>query len=270
MSDSIFINTVALEQAYIPRLLPYREEQHKYLAECIKPLFKRRAGTNLLIAGTPGIGKTACTRFVLRKLMENTDNIMPIYINCWKRDTSSKIINEMAKLMGIRTMEKISSDELFDRILLRFNKYAGVAFAFDEIDKVKDFDFLYRILEDVSHKTVFLITNVSEWVAKLDRRLISRLLLDRVEFKPYNFEETRGILYERRKHAFIPNAWDYDAFELIVKKTFASKDVRVGLFLMKIAGENAENRGSEKIEVKDVEKALKKLEDMPKDIGSFI
>jgi len=270
MNGSIFVNTEALEQTYLPRLLPYRQEQHKYLAECIKPLSNRRSGTNLLIMGSPGIGKTACVRFILRRLMEETENIMPIYINCWKRDTSPKIINEIARLMDIRSVEKISSDELFDRIIIRFNKYVGVAFAFDEIDRVKDFDFLYRILEDVPHKTIFLITNLSEWLAKLDRRLISRLLLERTEFKPYNFEETRGILHERRKYAFIPDCWDYDAFEKIVKKTFASKDVRVGLFLMKNAGENAESRGSEKIEVKDIEKALKKLEDMPKVIGNFV
>jgi len=270
MNGSIFTNTEALEQTYIPRLLPYREEQHKYLAECVKPLFRRRSGTNLLITGAPGIGKTACVRFVLRRLMENTENIMPIYINCWKRDTSPKIINEITRLLDIKTLEKLSSDELFDRMLLRLNKYHGAVFAFDEIDRVKDFDFLYRILEDVSHKTVFLITNLSEWMAKMDRRVTSRLLLERIEFKPYNYEETRGILHERRKYAFIPNSWNYDAFENVVKKTFALKDIRVGLFLMKNAGENAESRGSDKIEVKDVEKALKKLEDLPKDIGSFV
>ncbi len=202
--------------------------------------------------------------------MEETENIMPIYINCWKRDTSPKIINEIARLSDIKTLEKISSDELFDRIILRLNRYDGVVFAFDEIDRVKDFDFLYRILEDVSHKTIFLVTNLSEWVAKMDRRLISRLLLDRLEFKPYNYEETRGILYERRKYAFVPDCWDYDAFEIVIRKTFTSKDIRVGLFLMKNAGENAESRGSEKIEVKDVEKALKKLEDLPKDITNFV
>ena len=270
MNSSIFINTEALEQTYLPRLLPYREEQHKYLAECIKPLFNRRSGTNLLVTGMPGIGKTVCVRFILRKLMEETENIMPIYINCWKRDTSPKIINEIARLLDIKTLEKLSSDELFDRIILRFNKYSGVVFVFDEIDKVKDFDFLYRILEDVPHKTIFLVTNISEWLTKMDRRLTSRLLLDRTEFKPYNFEETRGILHERRKYAFIPDCWNYDAFENTIKKTFTSKDIRVGLFLMKHAGENAESRGSEKIEVKDIEKALKKLETLPKDIGSFI
>lgn len=272
MPESIFINPAVLEQMFLPRLLPYREEQHKYLAECIKPLFKRRNGTNLLITGAPGIGKTACVRFILRKLMEETENIMPVYINCWKRDTSPKIINEIARQLGVKLIEKIPSDELFDRLIIRFNKYDGVIFAFDEIDRVKDYDFLYRILEDIQYKTIFLVTNVSEWIAKMDRRLVSRLLLDRLEFKPYNFEETRGILYERQKHAFAPNSWVYDAFENIIKKTFSLKDIRVGLFLMKVAGEIVEGRGVGKIEVKDVEKALEKLKDFydKVKIGNFV
>jgi cell division control protein 6 len=269
MNDSIFINPEALEQTYLPRLLPYREEQHQYIAECIKPLFNGRNGTNLLIVGAPGIGKTACVRFILRRLLEETENIMPIYINCWKRDTSSKIINEIANALDIKLLEKIPTDELFDRIILRLNKYAGVVFAFDEIDKVKDFDFLYRIIEDVPHKAIFLITNVSEWVAKIDRRLTSRLILDNLEFKPYTFEETRGIIHERMKFAFIPDCWDYDAFETVVKRTFKSKDIRTGLFLMKIAGENAEKRGANKVEAEDIEKALKKI-DTNRDIGSFV
>ena len=61
-----------------------------------------------------------------------------------------------------------------------------------------DFDFLYRIVEDVPRKTVFLITNVNDWVAKVDRRLMSRLTPDSVEFKPYKFEEVRGVLFERQ------------------------------------------------------------------------
>lgn len=269
---SLFINPTILEQTYLPRLLPYREEQHKYLAECIKPLFNRRTGTNLIITGSPGIGKTVCIKFILRKLMEETDNIMPIYINCWKRDTSPKIINEIARKMDIKLIEKMSSDEIFDRLIAKFNKYDGVVFAFDEIDKVKDFDFLYRILEDVPYKTIFLVTNISEIVAKMDRRLLSRLLLEKTEFKPYNFEETRGILYERQKHAFSPGSWDYDAFEMIIRKTYNSKDIRTGLFLMKTAGEIANNKNAAKIGTEDVKKALEKLEDFYEkiEIGNFV
>ncbi|MEM5778117.1 MAG: AAA family ATPase [Candidatus Aenigmatarchaeota archaeon] len=257
----LLINPAILEQTYLPRLLPYREEQHRYLADCIKPLMNGRSGINLLIVGAPGIGKTACTKFILRKLREETENIMPIYVNCWKRDTSPKIINDIAEQMELKIIEKMSSDEIFDKLIEKFNKFDGIVFAFDEIDKVKDFDFLYRIVEDVSRKTIFLITNVSEWLAKMDRRLISRLLLDRLEFKPYKFEEVRGILYERQKYAFSPKAWDYDAFESVIRKTFILKDIRAGLFLMKVSAEIAEARNATKIEMEDVNKAIEKLKD---------
>lgn len=256
---SLLINPAVLEQTFLPKLLPYREEQHKYLAECIKPLMNGRSGTNLIITGDVGIGKTACVRYILRMLMEETVNIMPIYVNCWKRDTSPKIINDIASQMEIKTSEKISSDELFDLLIEKFNKFDGIVFAFDEIDKVNDFDFLYRIVEDVPRKTIFLVTNVSEWVAKVDRRLMSRLIPDRIEFKPYKFEEIKGILYERQRYAFAPNAWDYDAFENVIRKTFTLKDIRSGLFLMKTSGEIAESRNSSKIDLEDVNKALEKL-----------
>ena len=157
---SLFTNPAILEQAFLPRKLPYREEQHQYIADCIKPLFERRSGTNLIITGSSGIGKTACIKYTFRELIENTDNIMPIYINCWKRDTSPKIINEIARKIDLKLIEKLSSDEVFDRIIEKLGKFDGVVFAFDELDKVKDFDFLYRILEDVPYRTIILITNI--------------------------------------------------------------------------------------------------------------
>ena len=269
---SLFINPAILEQTFLPRKLPYREEQHQFLADCIKPLFERRNGTNLIITGAPGIGKTACIKYLFRELIEKTDNIMPIYVNCWKRDTTPKIINEIARKMDLKLIEKMSSDEIFDRLMEKFNKYDGIVFAFDEFDKVNDFDFLYRILEDVPYKTIFLITNISEIIARMDRRLMSRLLLERVNFKPYNFEETKEILFERQKHAFSPGSWDYDASEMITRKTYNAKDIRTGLFLMKSSGEIATKRNAPKIGVEDVNQALEKLKDFynKTQIGNFI
>jgi len=264
MPESLFLNVGVLEQAYLPRLLPYREEQQKYIAECIKPLIEGRNGINLLISGAPGIGKTACMKHILRELKEKSEDIAPVYVNCWKRDTTPKIANEIAKELGIKLplTERLSADQIFDVIIKNINRYRGIVFAFDEIDKAQDYDFLYRILEDVPFKSIFLITNVNDWIAKLDRRLISRILLERLEFKPYNFEEIRGILREREKSAFAPNSWDYDTFEVLIRKTNELKDLRVGLFLMKRAGEFAEQRNAEKIGVEDMNKAGERLKDL--------
>jgi len=258
--ESLFVNPGILEQSYLPRSLPYREDQQQYLADCIKPLFEKRNGRNILISGAPGIGKTASIKFLLRKLREHSENIVPIYVNCWKKDTSYKIISEIANQLDISTSDK-SGDQLFDEVIRKVNKNQGNVFVFDEIDKSQDNDFLYRIAEDVSFKTIFLITNIPEWVGKLDQRIKSRLMLEREDFRAYNFEETRGILREREKYAFVPNIWDYDAFETIINKTFDLKDIRSGLFLMKRSGEIAEARASRKIEPADVEKAVEKLKD---------
>jgi cell division control protein 6 len=268
--ESLFTNPGILEQSYLPRLLPYREGQQQYLAECIKQLFEKRNGRNIMISGSPGIGKTACIKFVLRTLREHAENVTPIYVNCWKKDTTQKIINEIAAQLDMKTFG-MTGDQVFDLVIQKLNKFQGVVFAFDEIDKVQDNDFLYRIAEDVPFKTMFLITNAPEWVAKLDQRLMSRLMLEKEEFKPYNFEETRGILREREKYAFVPNVWDYNAFEGLIAKTFELKDLRAGLFLMKRAGEIAEARASRKIDEEDIKKASEKLKDFyEKPISKFI
>ena len=258
--ESLFVNPGVLEQTYLPRKLPYREDQQQYLAECIKPLFDKRNGRNILISGAPGIGKTACIKFLLRKLREHSDNIVPVYVNCWKKDTSYKIISDIASQLDIRTTD-MSGDQIFDAVIKKINKNQGTVFAFDEIDKVQDHDFLYRIVEDIPFKTIFLITNIPDWVAKLDQRVLSRLMLEKEDFRPYDFEETRGILREREKYAFVNDVWDYDAFEEVIKKTFELKDLRAGLFLLKRSGEAAETRASRKIEPNDVTKAVERLKD---------
>jgi len=261
--QSLFVNPGYLEQDFLPRLLPYREGQHKYIAECIKPLLDGRNGTNLLITGSPGIGKTACVKHVFRALRDQTDAVLPIYVNCWKRDTTPKIANHMADLVEIspRLREKAGSDEIFDMVIKKLRGYKGVIFCFDEIDRSQDQTFLYRIVEDVPFKAMLMVTNLADWSASLDQRLLSRLMAEKLEFKPYNLSETTGILLERKECAFVPGCWDRNAFDSVVKRAAEAKDVRVGLFLLKSAGLAAEGRASTRVELRDAQKAMEKLSD---------
>ena len=256
--ESLFKNLDALDFEFVPKLLPYRESQQRYVANCIKPLLQGRNGKNLFIFGAPGIGKTAAIKWVLRDLEDHSEDVMPVYINCWQKNTTYKIIVEMCGLLGYKFTQNKKTEELFKIVKDRLNK-KSVVFAFDEIDKVEDFDFLYSILEEIYKKTVLLITNYKEKLDELDERIRSRLLPEVLEFPQYNRDETAGILKERMKLAFVSGVWEKDAMDIITEKTADVKDIRCGLYLMRAAGTIAEDNEMKKIVLVHAKSAIEKL-----------
>lgn len=259
--ESLFKNEIALDYSFMPKLAPYRESQQQYVAACIKPLFQKRNGKNLFIYGKPGIGKTLICKKVLDAIEEETDEeIIPIYINCWKTNTSFKIMNEICRIIGYKFTQNKRTEELFVVIKQILNK-KSVVFCFDEIDKAEDLDFAYSILDDIYRKTIIFITNMKSFLETIDSRLKSRLMMDLLEFKPYNFEETNGILKQRSESAFAPNVFSDEVLEVVARKTVELEDMRIGLYLLREAGLAAENKSSRKISVEYVQGAIKKLDD---------
>jgi cell division control protein 6 len=250
----------ALDYEFLPKILPFRENEQRYLAECIKPLFQSRSGRNVLIHGVPGIGKTAATRAVLRDLEEETEEIHVVYVNCWQANTTYKVLMIICDELGYKFTQNKNTTELMKVVASICNKKAAV-FVFDEVDKVEDFDFLYHILMDVYRKAVFVITNYKSWLLELDERIRSRFTPELVEFKQYSPRETREILKQRMDYAFMPNVWDADAFELAAARAADVKDVRAGLFIMKNAALEAESRASKKVQASHVQTALARMDE---------
>ncbi len=256
--ETLFKNVIALDYDYLPKLVPFREIHQRHMASCIKPLFQERSGRNLLIHGQPGVGKTVACRHVLKELEEEHDEIEPLYINCWQKNTSYKVLMEICDKLGYKFTQNKKTDELFKVIKDILNK-KSVVFVFDEIDKVDDYNFLYWILEQIYKKSVFLITNYKEWLLSLDERIKSRLLAEMLEFKPYNLAETKEIIAQRVGYAFQDNVLEQDAFEAVVKKTHEIQDLRQGLYLLREAGNLAEERSLRKITLEQIQAAIKKL-----------
>ena len=257
-SESLFKNDVALDYSFQPKLVPYRENEQRVIAGCIKPLFQEKNGKNIFIFGQPGVGKTVACKHILKELEEESEDTMPIYINCWQRNTTFKIILEICDIMDFKFVQNKKTEELFRWVKQTLNK-KSVVFVFDEADKLEDLDLLYMILEELYRKTIILIANYRDWIADLDDRIKSRLLPEVIEFKPYNYEETKGILKQRAEYAFYPNVLNDDAFELIARKTFEMQDIRLGMHLMKEAGLIAESKSSRKIFLEHAMQALDKL-----------
>lgn len=257
--ESLIRNEDALDFEFLPKMLPYREKEQRFIAESIKPLFSKRNGRNVVMFGAPGIGKTAAARHVIKELEEETDQIYPVYINCWQNNTTHKILVEICEHLGYRLVQNKKTADLYKVVASIINKKTA-AFVFDEIDKAEEYDFLYFILEDIYKKSIVLITNFKEWITTLDSRIKSRLMPEMLEFRMYNEHETREILKLRAGYAFPDGVWDDLAFARIAKKTFELKDIRTGLFFMREAALVAEEQSKKKISLADVEKAIAKLD----------
>ena len=258
--ESLFRNEDSLDLEWLPKTIPFRENQQQAIASAIMPLLSKRNGKNLFVYGDPGIGKTAAARWILRDLEETTDEVDPVYINCWQKNTSYKVFVEICHVLGYKFTQNKNTEEIFTIIKNLVNKKSAV-FVFDEIDKIEEFDFLYSILNDIYKKSVVLITNYKEWLSRLETRVRSRLMPEMLEFPKYTEVEIREILKQRAEFAFVPGAWSDDLLAQVAKKTMAHGDIRAGIFLLREAGLAAEELGSKKIGPEHVNMTFAKLDE---------
>ena len=123
-SESLFKNEIALDPSFQPKKISYRENENQEIANCIKPLFDKRNGKNLLIHGEPGIGKTlACIK--VKEELEEAETIGEIsvfYINLWKKNTQHKIILELCDQLDYKFTQNKSSEELLQIVKQKINQ----------------------------------------------------------------------------------------------------------------------------------------------------
>jgi archaeal cell division control protein 6 len=257
-NETLFKNEIALDYDYLPHVLKFRENKQQHIATIIKPLFAGRSGSNILITGRPGVGKTAACKHVLREMEKHSDKIYGVIVNCWKHDTAYKILVDICHQLGYKWVQNKKTNELMKEIANIMNKKTAVIIL-DEVDKLKEEQVIYYLLEDLSKKCIIMISNEKEFLTYLDERTRSRLMPEVLEFESYSYQETYDILDERRKVAFHEEIFKEDFFEPIVEKTSEFEDIRTGLFLLRETGNAAEARSSRSIGKIDVEKAISKL-----------
>ncbi|PIN73821.1 hypothetical protein COV20_01760 [Candidatus Woesearchaeota archaeon CG10_big_fil_rev_8_21_14_0_10_45_16] len=258
--ESLFRDTVFLSYDFQPKILHGRENEQQRFAVAIRPLLQGHSGRNLFVYGAPGIGKTTACKHVLRELQETTEEVVPIYINCWKENTTFKVFYKICEDLGYKFIQSKKTPELLTLIKNKLNKSSAV-FIFDEIDKLEETDFLYTLLEDIYRKSIFLITNYRDSYSEMDERIRSRLNPEFLCFRAYNESEIAEILKQRREYAFAPHCWDEEAFKEVVEKCAETNDLRTGLYLMREAGNIAEDKSSRKINVEHVALACKKVDE---------
>ncbi|MEJ2252137.1 MAG: AAA family ATPase [Candidatus Lokiarchaeota archaeon] len=273
----IFKNREALEQTYIPKELPHRDDEIEKIANLTACALRGDTPQNLLIFGMTGTGKTATIRFVSQKLAQYATHTKPwwIYINCRIVSTPYRILAHIYNT--ITGKEKIPptglpKDVIFKKLLGLLDHKVGDSVCFlvlDEIDAISEGyndEILYdltRINESLDYCRTCLIgiSNRLNFTKDLDPRVLSSLGKESITFSVYNARELADILEERSEVAFYENVLKEGVISLCA--ALAAKDhgdARKALQLLRKAGEIAERTQNKIVSSECVKKAQNELE----------
>lgn len=275
LRSSIFVNREVLRPDYIPDELPHREEQISKLASILAPALRQVRPSNVFIYGLTGTGKTAVTRFVLKKLEEKArelgSRITVCYVNVRKDNTTYRVILRLAECLGLRLpFTGISTAEAYRRFLKALDIRSSLMIVtLDEIDflvRKHGDELLYRLTrcnEELSSSrlTVIGITNDLKFVESLDPRVRSSLGEVELVFPPYSAPQLEDILRQRAKIAFKPGVLSEEVIPLCAALAAREHgDARRALDLLRVAGEIAEREGCNRVTSEHVYKARIELE----------
>ncbi|MBI4896132.1 MAG: orc1/cdc6 family replication initiation protein [Candidatus Aenigmarchaeota archaeon] len=276
--QGLFTDKKILSSSFVPEKIEHREAEIQQISSIIAPVLRGYKPNNIFIYGTCGTGKTICTKYVVKQLLEaaqgNGQRLITIYLNCKMKkvaDTEYRLFAQMLRDLGEFVPDTgLPTDVIYRRFFERVEQlHATVLIILDEIDtlvkKVGD-EFLYnltRVNSDLQQSSITTIgiTNDLLFLENLDLRVKSSLSEEEVMFKPYNAIQLKDILTERVKHGFRDG---------VVKETVIAKcaalaaqehgDARRALDLLRVAGELAERSNDLNVNETYVDVARKKID----------
>jgi orc1/cdc6 family replication initiation protein len=235
-----------LNETFVPERLVARKGQIEEIARCLKPARAGKSIKNLYIYGPPGVGKTIVMKWILKENFERNS----VYVNCWSKRTSHKIIEEILLQAGHIVHGKEPTSELV-KILEKSKKRLIVCL--DESDHIKDTDILYNLSRNSIG--LILISNQAFALSEIDHRIKSGLFLNEIQFKPYSKEEVLEILKERVSYGLRPDSVTENLLSIVA--SISNGDARVGLQTLKLAAKDAESKNLETITIEELKSAAK-------------
>ena len=264
---------------YLPSVLIGRDIQIQELAYLMKPLFLRGAPNNALIFGSPGCGKTATSKYVLRALMDKLEHdpidikVDWICISCKEVYTTNAVLFKLIEYLDPKTKVKrsgYSMDYYYEILYFLINeKNTALIVILDEIDFLKSDDILYSFSRAISNGKftgrqfirIIGLSNSLKFEAKLDPRVLSSVGFEKFRFPSYNTDDIYHILNDRIDLAFTSNSIDEETIiECAKNSAKTGGDIRKALNVLHTAAKMAEGEGSEKITVLHIKKADEKVQ----------
>ena len=276
--EPIFINKKALQGNYTPKDVPHREDQINQIAGVLAPALRMEKPSNIFIYGKTGTGKSLCINYVTNNLLmiaeKNKIPLKMIYLNCkLKRvaDTEYRLMAQLTREFGVEVPATgLPTEEIYKLFIKQIDKKdLLLIIILDEIDqlvhKTGD-EILYnltRLSTELKNSEVTLIgiSNDLIFVDNLDPRVKSSLSEEELVFPPYNAIQLQSILKQRSKLAFRKETIEDGVIEKCA--AYAARDhgdARRALELLRVAGEIAERKNENKIQIRHLDDAEDKIE----------
>lgn len=256
--NQLFKDEAVLYPDFLPDQLLERERETNELVFALKPASAGGKPRNLFVYGSPGTGKTAVTRFVLKQLQEYSGKAKPVLVNCFEANSRHAVLSFLAEKFGaIAPKRGVGSEEIYAELLGSWKRSGAVPIiVLDEADQLLSTEDGSKLLYDLlrvselqkTRTGVIIISNDSELLVQLDERVKSSLSAQQLFFEKYSPSQLKTILSERAKLAFLPEAVNSEIVSLTAGH--AAKmggDCRIGIECLLAAGREAEKQNSEKI-----------------------
>ncbi len=267
---SIFRDLSVLSPHYVPKDLPYREQQMHEIMSVIFPALKGQKPRNLIIYGKTGTGKTCTTKRVMEEFVaaQKAGPASIHYVNCRIYNSRYRILQRILKGY-VPELEKagFGLPFLYEKLVEVAGMGEQLIVVLDEVDMVKDLDELVYTLtrsNDEMKKggvSMIGISNKLSFKDSLDPRSKSSLYETEMIFQPYTAEQLQRILEQRAAEGFAAGVVEPSAINLAAAITSQeSGDARYALKLLNKAGEMAQQSGKSKVSDEDVEAARKMVE----------
>ena len=265
--QTIFKNGEMFELDHVPEHFLHRGDQIEALTFNMRQAVRAMRPINTLCLGPPGTGKTTAILKVFGEIEKHTSSVIPVHVNCQVDNTKYAIFSQIFRKMYGYTppTSGVSFKKLFDEIVKHLiEKSSVLVVALDDINYLfhenEVNEVLYPLLR--AHEVhpgakigVIGVLSEARMHYVLDPRVNSVFLPQEICFPPYARAEIHDILKNRIKYGFFPDVVPTEVLDKIVDCVETSRDLRVGIDLLKRAGFNAERRASRHISIEDVDEA---------------
>lgn len=267
--ETIFQEMTVFNSDYLPENFKLRQPQMSEMALSLRPALKGGKPINNLVLGPPATGKTTA----IKKLFEMAeldcdDELICVYINCQLHTTKFDIFSQIHKKVFGHTLPEtgVPFARLYNNIMEEVqDREKALIIALDDIHYLFQGNLISKIFYDILRAYesfegvrtgIFAVLSDIEFRHVLDNNVGSIFNANEINFKPYSYDETYRILKERAELGFFPNVISDELIEKITEFTYENGDLRLGIDLLRISGNNAEVKASRKITEEDVDKAI--------------